>query len=407
MRAKGNITVLASVLGFCITSCAQQASPDSAAPGSQQAIEQLPVYELKMDHKDFNALQRNPFSNNTHPATFIANGETYENVKVRCRGEWARTWPKKPLKILFNDEKPFRGHHSLNLNSCWRDPAFVREHLAYEIYTVCGVPASQSRMVRLTLNGQFLGLYVDVEQPDKPLLRRSNLKGAALFKTTSDSNQADERDLGSEKSFAAHYRRETQKEEGLRELQSFCHDLARAKDVFEFFTERVDIDNYVNYLVASALTQNWDGFNKNHFLVCDIRNSKKWSVLPWDLDRTLGDHWGGSFDSTHLPILLGTRELPGTTGWNRLQDKFFKEPKLRARFLDRLSDVLEKEFTTEKLFPIINKLEAQISADAKLDRKRWPSPTPDLQSGIAELKSYISDRRTFLLRELEKLRRRS
>jgi hypothetical protein len=46
---------------------------------------------------------------------------------VRHRGQWARSWPKKPLKIFFNQDKLFEGHGSLNLNSGWRDPAFVRE----------------------------------------------------------------------------------------------------------------------------------------------------------------------------------------------------------------------------------------------------------------------------------------
>jgi spore coat protein H len=404
MTATGNILLLA-FLGFVNTSCAQQNGPGSATPEHKRAINKLPVYDLKMDRKDFNALQRDPFSNETHPATFIANGETYENVKVRCRGDWARTWPKKPLKILFNDEQPFRGQDSMNLNSCWRDPAFVREHLAYEIYAACGVPCSGTRMVRLNLNGKFLGLYVEVEQPEKPLLRRSNLKGSMLFKTTSDSNQADERDLGSEKSFGAHYRPETQKESGLRELQIFCHDLAHATNVLDFFTERVDLDNYVNYLVATALTQNWDCFNKNHFIVYDIRNSKQWSVIPWDLDRTLGDHWGGGFNHAQLPAMLGTRELPGVTGWNRLQDRFFGELALRAQFVNRLSEVLEKEFTTEQLFPVLDQLESQISEEAALDRNRWPGPRPDVHTGMVELKGYISGRRAFLLSEVAKMRR--
>src|SRR6185436_17639719 len=126
----------------------------------------------KMEAKDFSAMERNPYGKETYPATFIANGETYDGVRVRFRGDWARTWPKKPLKLFFSDEKPFRGEHCLNLNSSWRDPAFIREHLAYELYATCGVPASKSRMVRVHMNGQFLGLYVEVEQPDKPLLRR-------------------------------------------------------------------------------------------------------------------------------------------------------------------------------------------------------------------------------------------
>lgn len=377
----------------------QPSVPETPANG------RLPLYEIKMEPKDLQALERNPFSNDTHPATFIADGEVYERVKVRYRGAFARGWPKKPLKVFFNNDKPFQGQDHLNLNSGWRDPAFVREALAYQIYAACGAPASKSRMVRLHLNGQFRGLYVEVEQPDKKFAGRLNLKGASIYKASSRANQADERDLGSEQAFRMHYEKETQKDEGHRDLQQFCQELGRAADVQDFFTRHVDLDKYINFLAATTLTQNWDGYNKNHFLIHDGKNSKKWFAVPWDLDRTLGDYWDWSFDKADLPILLGTHQMPGITGWNRLQDRFFSVPALRARFLDRLGELLEKEFTTEKLFPVVDRLESGISAEAAMDRRRWPGPTPDLHTGMAQLKRFIERRRAFLLKDAAALRR--
>ena len=365
---------------------------------------ELPVYELKMAPRDLAQLERSGYSNDTHPATFVAKGVTYDGVKVRFRGQWARTWPKKPLKIFFTHEKPFEGKHCLNLNSGWRDPAFVRETLGYHVYAACGVPAPRSRMVRLQVNGQFRGLYVEVEQPDKAFLSRINCKGASLFKAVSKSNRADERDLGAESAYSTHYDKETQKSDGYHDLQSFCHDLARTTNTLDFFTQRVDLERCINYLAATVLIQNWDCFNRNHFLLYDGRGSKKWWVVPWDLDRTSGDHWAGGFDEAQLPVFLGTRQLPGTTGWNRLEERFFSDATLRLRFVKRLTELLEQEFTTEKLFPFLDQLEAQITADAALDRQRWPAPVPDLHRGIAQLKSYIKRRRVFLLAALEKLR---
>jgi len=376
----------------------QGATSPETVPASK-----LPLYELKMDPKDLRAMERNPDSDNTHPAGLIVEGTNYGYVRVRFRGEWARSWPKKPLKIFFSRDKPFQGHRSVNLNSAWRDPAFIRETLAYHVYAVCGVPASRSRLVRLNVNGKFHGLYAEVEQVDDALLRRFNLNGAALFKATSDNNQADERDFGSEAAFAAHYGNETDKDEGLGELQRFCRELAHTTNVLDSFTRRVDLKKYINYLAATVLVQHWDGFNKNHYLVHE-RGVGRWFVIPWDLDRTLGDHWEGGFDTANLPILLGTRRLPSVTGWNRLQDRFFSEPVLRARFLNRLGELLENEFTTEKLFPILDRFESALAEDAALDRRRWSGPSEDLHTGIAEVKSFIQRRRAFLQAELKRLR---
>jgi spore coat protein H len=384
----------------------RQAPAASADPLASEPADdfKLATYELKMKARDLASLEDSGFSNETFPATFIAGGKTFEGVQVRCRGSWSRSWPKKSLKISFKKDDRMDGEHCVNLNSGWRDPAFVREPLAYHIYAACGVPAPKSRMVRLMVNGSFHGLYIEVEQPEKPLLSRYELKGASLYKAISKMNQADERQHSSEASYARHYERASQKDAGLKELQTFCGALAHSQEAYAFFNANIDLDKYINYLAASALLQHWDSFNKNHYLAFDEKGSKKWFVIPWDLDRTLGDHWNQTFGDYRLPVLLGTQQMPGITGWNRMEDRFLNDPKLRARFLDRLSELLQTEFTPEKLFPILDKLEAEIAKDADRDRRQWPSPTPDLHTGIAGVKTYIKQRRAFLLAEIPKLR---
>jgi len=365
----------------------------------------LPSYELKLSARDLARMEANPFSDDLFPATFSAHGELFGPVQIRHRGAWARTWPKKPLKVFFEDGKPFEGNRRLNLNSCWRDPAFIREHLAYQVFAACGVPASKTRMVRLRLNNQFWGLFVEVEQVDKVFLNRNGLKGAVVFKASSRANRADERDLGDERIYRQHYERETGKDEDYGLLRQFCRELNNATNVFEFFMREVDVDSYVSFLVATVLVQNWDGFNKNHFLVFDAARSKKWMVVPWDLDRTFGDHWNQSFNEARMSLLLGTRQHSGVTGWNRMADRFFSEEKLRDRFLDQLTAMLEIEFTSGKLFPVLDRLEAELAPTAADDRERWPGPAGDIHDGIAQLKDFIKQRRVFLKEEAGKLRR--
>jgi hypothetical protein len=128
-------------------------------------------------------------------------------------------------------------------------------------------------------------------------------------------------------------------------------------------------------------------------------------VIPWDLDRTFGDHWRMYFTETRLPILLGTRQAPSTTGWNRMAERFLSEPALRTRFLDRLAALLEKEFTPEKLFPLLDRWESEIAPEAALDRQCWGGGEyENLHSGIAQIKRYIQERRAYLLSELADLR---
>src|SRR5688500_16637165 len=193
----------------------------------------LPIYDIKMKASDLELMDMNPRAEEMYPATFTANGTVYENVKIRYRGQWARTWPKKPLKIFFNEDKPFEGQKRLNLNSSFRDPSFIRETLAYHIYRNAGVPASQSKLVRVHMNGEFRGLYVQVEQPDKAFLKRNNLKGQTIVKASSRMKEADERSHVTLDQYRMHYEQETEKKENeiYDELKKFCDGLESEKDV--------------------------------------------------------------------------------------------------------------------------------------------------------------------------------
>lgn len=396
------------IISHSLSRLTREAGPvaEELSPQAEKSLaaSTLPVYGLKMNPGDLRLLEAEPFGNTTYSATFLADGQVYNAVKVRVRGSWSRSWPKKSLKIIFDHKNPFQSHNSINLNSCWRDPSFIREALAYHMYAACGVIASRARMVRLQVNGHFHGLYVEIEQPGKEFLASHQLKGASLYKAASQTRDADERDLGGPGAYQGAYTKENKKTEGYDELAGFCHELARGPDTIQFFNQQMVLDDYINYLAATVLIQHWDGFNKNHFLAHDRNGSGKWLVIPWDLDRTFGDHWQMRFDVTRLPVLLGTRRFPGVTGWNRLEERFFSEPALRTRFLDRLSELLDKEFTTEKLFPLLDQLETQIAPAARLDRTLWPGPENDFHAGIAGVKSFIRQRRAFLRQQLPRLR---
>jgi spore coat protein CotH len=211
----------------------------------------------------------------------------------------------------------------------------------------------------------------------------------------------DERALDSIEEYRMHYEQETQKDEAdsYEQLHRFCSGLEAARNAGEFFERNVDLDKFINYLAGTTLCQNWDGYNKNHFLVYNANDSKKWFILPWDLDRSLGDHWDWSFGNARLPIELGTSRQPGVTGWNRVTDRFSSDATLRTKFADRLQELLEKEFTPEKFDPIIDQMAADIRPEAKLDRQLWPVQDPDVDRAIAGVKAFIKDRREFLLKE--------
>ena len=358
----------------------------------------LPVYKLRIAPTDMQRLHENARSNKTVPATMIYRGEVFDHLQMRIRGAYARSWPKKSYRVIFHREQLFRGRNRLNLNSAWRDPAMIREVLAYRIYQAAGSYSLRSRLVKLELNNAFWGLYVEVEQPDKRYLEAQGLENAALYKADSSRNRSDERFFENEQVYPQHYRKETNEEQPYSDLASFCRQLA-SPTASELWSDLERRHRLLNYLCATAILQNWDGFNKNHHIGFEDNDPQRWFLLPWDLDRTLGDSWNWRFDETELSIWLGTAEQPGVTGWNRVFDAALKDPSMRRAYRNRLKELLLNVFTDDWIATEIAALGAQMAQDATRDREGWGGEQ-DWERELNRLEKGLNDRRQFILKQL-------
>jgi len=178
----------------------------------------------------------------------------------------------------------------------------------------------------------------------------------------------------------------------LANSDSSCRELARTTNALDFFHRRLDLEKYINSLAATVARAAL-GWVQQEPLPC-LRPPRlgKMVLVPWDLDRTLGDHWSGGFDAAQLSILLGpTRRLPAVTGWNRLQDRFFSEPTLRARFLDRLGELLEKNSSRRNSFPSSTSLNPTSVRKPQWIDAAGPARMKISIAGIAGVKSFKSN----------------
>jgi hypothetical protein len=109
----------------------------------------------------------------TNPATGAE--ETWTDVGVRYRGHSAldtpnhstgNRWGFKLDFDAFNPGREFHGQERLNLLGTEGDPTLLRERLAYEVMHDAGVPAPFANHAWLVVNGEPLGLFPLVEEPD-------------------------------------------------------------------------------------------------------------------------------------------------------------------------------------------------------------------------------------------------
>jgi hypothetical protein len=149
------------------------------------------------------------------------------------------------------------------------------------------------------------------------------------------------------------------------------------KPVLERFFERtLDMDRYLRYLAATTLVSHWDSVARNVYWCLDTAGAKRWLAIPWDADRTWGDHEEGGWLVPMQPSFLGTRDRPlhehGRDGWNKIRDRVLAVPALRARYEGTLAEAVASVLRPEVLSREIDQALAAIEPDALRDRERWP-----------------------------------
>ena len=121
-------------------------------------------------------------------ATVVINGQKFENAGVRYRGthSFAPGMRRNPLRIGLDyksKEQNIQGYKSLNLSNSLRDPSLLREVLGYEIARSY-MPAPKANYARVTINGTYYGLLVNIESVEEPVFLERYFGGAGgpLFK---------------------------------------------------------------------------------------------------------------------------------------------------------------------------------------------------------------------------------
>ncbi len=113
------------------------------------------------------------------PATLTIDGERFERVGVRFRGNSSfftvAADRKRSLNVSVDFTHPGRGlhgHRTLNLLNAHTDPSFLRSFLFARVASDY-VPALQANFVKVVINGKSHGIHVNVEQFNKDFLARA------------------------------------------------------------------------------------------------------------------------------------------------------------------------------------------------------------------------------------------
>jgi hypothetical protein len=320
------------------------------------------------------------------------------------------------VKVHFLKDQPLDRMSTINLIFEGNDRFVLAEPLAYEVYRRAGMPVEQSYHLRLWSNGQPLGYYLLVEQPNRAFLRRNRIDdGGNLYKL-----------IWYGRGLVAQHEKKTNVREGhddLVELVSLLRN-SGAEDQWEVIRKNFDVDEVATYFAVNMVISHWDGFFNNYFTYHDTERTKRWTMYPWDQDKTWGYYDGIRPGQVFydMPITFGQGDGPfarergrgggpfgGDSSWWRPPGYFsgplLANPQFRKVFLARTREILETVYTEEIFLPIINamgdRLRDEVKVRAEIMREQPERALARLERNLQDLRVHVQKRRAFLLAQDE------
>lgn len=159
-----------------------------ATGGVAQTYEQalfgtdLITVDIQIAEDDWQDMLENALDEEYHVANVTINGQTFENVGIRTKGNTSLSQvassdsDRYSFKIEFDhyqDGQTCWGLDKLVLNNLISDATYLKEYFVYDMFAFLDMPASDYGMAQITVNGQPWGIYLALEGVEESFLTRN------------------------------------------------------------------------------------------------------------------------------------------------------------------------------------------------------------------------------------------
>ncbi|EQK40516.1 cotH family protein [[Clostridium] bifermentans ATCC 638] len=139
--------------------------------------------DIKIKESDWKWLLENATKEEYKSADVIINGETFNNVGIRPKGNSSltsvandSTTDRYSIKIDFGqyvDGQTYHGIRKLALNNNISDATYMKEAISYDIYNFLGIATPEYSYTDIKINGSDWGLYLGVEVIDERFIEKN------------------------------------------------------------------------------------------------------------------------------------------------------------------------------------------------------------------------------------------
>lgn len=291
-RGKAFLLALVLLASFLTSGASAQAATTSLKEGTDAAavlFDPLSISQVEITHTagyptlTFDYLNTETFRHANVKITLPGKSSvTINNVGIRLKGQASRYDAKFPMKIKFDEfvaGQNFLGLKRMTLNNMVQDPSFVHEVTAYKMYRAAGVPAPRAGYSKVTVEGQSLGLYLNLESVDKTMTKRwypstTNIYAGPYNCDIVPNNSCYEATIGDTN--RTHLNN-----------AGAVHDL-HGLEWWGAVNQVADMSRVIKLMATDIFLSNWDGYSdavqNNHFAHFDADG--KATIIPWGLDQT-------------------------------------------------------------------------------------------------------------------------
>jgi hypothetical protein len=378
------------------------------------------------------------------PATLTVDGKAYPKVGVHFRGMssygMVGEGQKRSLNIDLDwkgAKQPLGGYRSLNLLNAHGDPSFLRPVLYSEIARKY-LPAPKANWVRVVINGESWGLYVNQQQFDKDFLKAAfgDADGNRWKVPGSPNGRGSLAYLGDDpaaykKIYDLKSKEDPKAWQGLIRLCKTLNETP-AEQLPAALGAILDVEGALRFLALENVFINNDGYWVRTSDYCLYQDSKgRFHVVPHDMNETFsvpggpggpgrgrgpggrgpggpgGPRGGGPrVDGVKLDPLVAASDDS-----KPLLSKLLAVPEYRARYLSLVRQLAETWLDWKTLGPVVERYHGLIAPEVVADTRKLDS-TEAFQGAITQeasarggppghstigLKTFADQRRAYLL----------
>jgi spore coat protein H len=286
-------------------------------------------------------------------------GTLLNNCGFREKGNASNTLTnfgkKKPLKISFDEftSQTLNGLKKINLNNFTNDPSLLHDAISFKLMRDAGILAPRTSYTKLWINGEYIGLYVVIENVDKTFLKGafggSNNDGN-LYKTDRGASVPLNWQGPESKGYKDQGLKLTSNEtiDDWTNLISFI-DLINndhSPDFKQKLESRFDVHTYLKILAIEKCVRSWDSYwgGGNNFYLYEHPDGKfRW--IPWDMNETFQDVKVVSGISLLDGYLVPTNKIDKRP----LLKRIFEIEEWKNEYLDDACDLIHNNFTLDHL----------------------------------------------------------